>query len=889
MKLRVSKYTILFLLHYFIIGHIASAQDLSKRISIHCHDEKLKDVLKTISEEGKIHFSYSPQAIPADILISADAKDQTIRNILDEIFKDNGIGYFVLENQVILKMRKKGSPDHPETSPAENKKHTVSGYLKDNRSGENLIGANIFIRGSTIGTTTNAYGFYSLTLPEGEYPLVFSFIGYLSASKEITLVRDTTLSLTLSESLMEIKEIVVVGSGREQEISNGLLSEIRLSPRLLSQLPGFVGDVDVIKALQVIPGIKSYGDGSSLFYVRGGESDQNLLQIDEAPIYNPSHLFGFVSAISPDAINDISAYKGDFPANYGDRLSSVIDVKSKDGNMKRFGFSGNLGPYASNISLEGPLIRDKSSFFISGRKSTLGWLRSISSALESFDISFFDVNAKLNLILNEKNRFYVSFYWGEDMLNRNTTEALQTYGISWNNIVGTLRWNHVFSPRLFSNTTVYYSQYNYYLFTSKELKDYWSSSIANSAFRTDFTWYLNPRNTIRTGVEVSYHYSNPGNVTITDTAVQNNAPSVNKYHSMEYTFYASNEQRIGRKISLRYGLRLPVWQNFGPTTVYSFNTLHQVSDTLNVPGNTTYSTFVKPEPRIHVQYTFNNASSVTASYCRTTQFIQVLSNSTSPFTSLDVWAPSGPNLPPQQADQYTLGYYRKIFHKSFIASGEAFYKRFYNHIDYKDHANMLYNPLIEGEVRIGKAWAYGLELMLRKPEGRFTGWIGYTWSRAIIQTDEINNGKAYPAFYDRPHSVCINLSFVPNPHWTFSANWILMSGGAITTPVGFYYYNGYSVPLYGDKNNDRLPVYHRLDLSVNYTINKPDSRFRHNVILTLYNAYGRYNPFSVNFNKKETGPDEFVVPANLNNVYDLVPTTISVAGIIPSVNYLFRF
>ena len=879
----------LILIVLFLVVRFSFSQDLNRKISIDATDQPLGEVIRQISETGKIYFSYNSQKIPVGLRITFRAKDMPVREILDEVLKKNGIDYFTLENQVILKLRSENGVTNPGKITGEIRKYTISGFLKEKLTGEVLIGANVYLKGTITGTSTNSYGYYSLTVPEGDYFLVFSYIGYNTEIRFISLHENQNIPVELIKTSLGIQEVEIMENKTATDLQNSHLSEIKLSPGVLNQLPGFVGDVDVIKALQVIPGIKSYGDGSAFFYVRGGESDQNLLLIDEAPIYNPSHLFGFVSALAPDAINDVEAYKGDFPANYGDRLSSVIDIKSKDGNMKRFGFSGNIGPYASNLSLEGPIVRDKSSFFISGRKSTLSWLSDINSALKSFNISFFDVNAKLNVKVNNKNRLFLTFYLGEDMLYRNTDVALQTYGISWNNIVSTFRWNHIFTPKLFSNTTVYFSRYNYYLYTSRKFKDFWNSSIDQASFKTDFTYYINPRNTLKTGLEVSYHFSNPGNVSISDTTAQKEAPVVPKYRSMEYMLYVSNEQKIGKKINLRIGLRVPLWQDIGPTTVYFFNTSHLVSDTVRVSRNSTYATFISPEPRILIQYSINDLSALKCSYTRTTQFIQVLSNSTSPFTSLEVWAPSGPNIQPQKADQYEAGYYRKLFHSNLTFSTEIFYKQFYHHIDYTDHANMLYNPLIEGELRFGKAWSYGIEVMLRKPEGRLTGWIGYTYSRAFIKTSEVNNGKTYPAFYDRPHDICINISYNTNNHWSFSADWILLSGAAITTPVGFYSYNGYSVPVYGDKNNDRLPVYHRLDLSVKYAINKPGNRFRHSIDITLYNAYGRYNPFSVDFNKIIANNGDIVVPSNLNGGYDLVPTTISVAGIIPSVNYIFKF
>jgi hypothetical protein len=390
-------------------------------------------------------------------------------------------------------------------------------------------------------------------------------------------------------------------------------------------------------------------------------------------------------------------------------------------------------------------------------------------------------------------------------------------------------------------------------------------------------------------MEITDHSSNPGNVSLPNNQADPAAYPIAKYHSMEYDFYLGNDQSIGKRISVSYGIRLPVWQDLGPTTVYHFDGYHNFIDSSKISNLTTYATFFSPEPRINIRFLLNDRSSLKASYSRTTQFFQVLSSSVSPFTSLEVWAPSGPNIKPQKADQVSLGYYSQVFRTKLNFSAEIFYNMFHDHIDYKDHANLLFNHLLEGEIRNGKARSYGIELMLRKTESDFTGWIGYTYSRTFIQTPEVNNGKEYPAFYDRPHNVCIYLSYIAGKRWAFSANWIYMTGGAITTPVGFFYNNGYSVPVYGDRNNDRLPDYHRLDLSVKWTISKPEKRYQHALILTLYNAYGRLNPYSVNFNKIQDGNGNIVVPSNLGNGYQLIPTTISVAGMIPSLNYQFKF
>ena len=659
---------------------------------------------------------------------------------------------------------------------------------------------------------TNGYGFYSLTLNKGNYPVVFSYMGYKEVTRDILMSENTRLSLEMEEDKLEIKEVEIVGQDHGTDARNSQMSAFRITQKLLTQLPGFGGNVDIIRALQAVPGIQTYGDGSALYYVRGGNSDQNLMLIDDVPVYNPSHLFGFFSAFAPDAINDVQVYKGDFPAKFGGRLSSVIDIKAREGNLKRFGFSGNVGPYASNLSVEGPIIRDRGSFLISGRISTLNWMNNINALNKDFDFQFFDVNAKVNFKLNENNRMFFTFYTGEDDFNRKILPESISFGIHWKNLAGTFRWNHLLSNRIFSNTTLNYSRYNYSLSLPQEQNDSWNSEISNITIKTDLAWYISPGATVRTGLEVTGHQSNPGNVTLAATDVSLQAPIVAKYHAVEYVFYGSAEQQIGKRITIRYGIRLPVWQDLGPTSVCYFDANYRVIDTISYGNGVTYSTTFSPEPRINIQWKVGKQSTVKASYSRSTQFMQLLSNSTSPFTSLEVWAPCGPNIPPQTSDQVALGYFRQLEKSGVALSAEGYYKWFHDHLDYKDHANMLFNTLIEGELWFGKAWSYGLEVMLRKTSGKITGWIGYTWSRAFIQTPGVNNGNVYPANYDRPHDICLNVSYDTKKHWAFTANWIYLTGAAITTPIGFYYNNGYSVPLYGAKNNDRLPDYHRLDL-----------------------------------------------------------------------------
>jgi outer membrane cobalamin receptor len=884
-----SGHRLIILLLLLICALSVPAQDLQQKITLKMKDVTIKEVLEAISRQADVDFSYSPGMLPVEKHITVQVRNKSVSVVLDEVLKRNGIDYVKVENHLVLRPLDNIDLRDDNTVIPPPARFTLSGYLRDMHSGEVLIGANIYINGSTEGVMTNGYGFYSLTLHRGNYQVVFSYMGYKMVMADVNMNENTRLSMDLDEEKIEMHEVEIVASESVPDIRNAQMSEFRFSQKTLAQLPGFGGNLDIIRALQSVPGIQTFGDGSALYYVRGGNSDQNLLLIDEVPVYNPSHLFGFFSAFAPDAINNVQIYKGDFPAKFGGRLSSVIDIKAKEGNMKRFGFSGNVGPYASNFTLEGPVMKDKASFFISGRVSTLNWLNNLPTFNKSFDFSFFDLNAKLNYRPNDNNRFFFTLYTGSDVFSKYNSLEINSMGISWKNLAGTLRWNHLFSNRLFNNLTLNYSRYNYSLNLPQEQNGFWNSSISNLTVKTDLAWYLNPWNTVRSGIEVTYHHSNPGNVTLENGDVATDVPKVAEYHSMEYVFYASNEQRIGKRVAIRYGIRLPLWQDMGPTDVYYFDANHQVIDTIGYGAAVSYATYFSPEPRVNVQVQVGERASLKASYSRTTQFLQLLSNSTSPFTSLEVWAPAGPNIRPQTSDQLAVGYFRESAASKFTCSVEGYYKWFHNHTDYRDHANLLFNTLIEGELRFGKAWSYGMEFMLRKTTGRLTGWIGYTWSRAMVQTPGINNGNVYPAIYDHPNDICVNVSWEDKKHWRLTANWIYLTGGAITTPVGFYDVNGSSVPMYGDKNNDRLPDYHRLDLSATYVFSKPVNRYQHSLTVTLYNAYGRMNPFSVNFNKIMNANGDFVVPSDLNGKYELVPTSISVAGIIPSINYQFRF
>jgi len=869
-----------------IAGCVAFAQNLDQKITIKAKNQPLREVIEQISKKGAILFSFNPQAIPINNKITVIARNTSLSKIFEMVFTANGIDYILSEKQVILKLSKQETPPIPDVPSKQLRKYTISGTVRDKSTGEVIIGANVYDKASMQGTTTNAYGFYSLSLPMGEYKITNSYIGYSSVSQDINLNKNINSTIDLQLAAVEMNAVVITSDPDADGKRLNQTGDMRFSPAVLKQIPGFAGNVDVLKSLQNVPGILTFGDGSSFYYVRGGNSDQNLLLIDEAPIYNPSHLFGFFSALAPDAIKDVVVYKGDFPANYGGRLSSVVDMRAREGNMKRIGIAGNIGPYTTDMTLEGPILKEKSSFLVSGRISNLNWLQFPTDDQRTYKFNFYDINAKFNVRLNDNNRLFLTAFRGNDEFNRYNNQNTNTFGISWKNVAGTLRWNHVFNSRLFSNTTAYISRYNYYLDLSKELSTYWTSSISNATVKTDFSWYLNPENTIKTGFEINGHKSNPGKMYFSNDEIP---ASLAQYQSTEFAIYASIEQQFGQKLFARYGLRISRWNDLGPTSVYFFDANHRVIDTIYVAKNTIYKSFLNFEPRISLKFAINENSSFHANYNHNVQHLQVLSNSTSPFTSLDVWAPCGPNIEPQKADQFSIGFFSKVFHREYDFSLDAYYKRLYNQVDYKDHPNMLINQLIEGELRFGDGWSYGLEALLRKNSGKFTGWISYAYSRSMKQIADVNNGNVFPAAYDRPHNFSITLSYATSKHWSFSSHWMYLTGAPFSSPTGFYYVNGYSVPVYGEKNNDRYPDYNRLDLSVSYALSKPEKRFQHSLVLTVYNAYGRHNPFSINFNKISDYNENIVVPSNLEGDVERIITSMSVAGAIPSLNYTFRF
>ncbi len=875
------KYMLFCLCMYcFIIPSNAQQSALDKKISLDINEMPLHKILQVISIKGGVHFSYAREQLPMDQKYSLHTQQESIRSILDRLFGQAGIRYQLIEKQIILKRSSK------EEKVKKTKKFTLGGSVQDTESGELLIGATVAVEGKPVGTITNPYGFYSLTLKEGTYTINYSFLGHETKSVAVRLDQNKTISIGLQQKESQLQEVVVVADDKEEIPDQLQLSKMNVKPYTVKQMPYFMGEGDLIKSLQSLPGITSYGDGSTSFFVRGGYRDQNIVLLDEAPIYNPSHFMGFFSSFVPAAIKDIKIYKGGLPAQYGGRLSSVIDIRTKDGNYRNLSGTGSIGLVTSRFAIEGPIAKDKVSFFISGRRSHIkNTLKRSVPGISKF--GFYDLNGKVNIVFGPNDRVFISGYGGKDEYFN--TPDHSAYGITWENGSFTTRWNHIFNEKLFSNTTFTTSHYKYNFVFSSVDNRFWESVISNTMLKSNFTWYINPDNTFRFGVKFAGHKFNPGNL-VGFNPEHIALIRVPHRNANEQAYYISNEQTIHKNWSLHYGLRLNVWRNTGPTYEFSFDREHQVTNMYQYEDGEHYHTYAGLAPRFSSSYKIFSHDAIKIGYARTYQYIHLLSNSTSPFTSMEVWMPSGPNIKPQKADQVSAGYVKSIPARDISITTELFYKWMQNQIGYAPHANMTLNPLIESELRFGHARSYGIEWQIQKKSGRLRGWINYTLSKTMKKINDINNNDPYPPFYDRPHQFSIYAHFVSSPRWKFTTNWLYHTGTAYTEPAGFYYYNDYPIPLYAEKNNARFPDYHRLDISVVLNINPySEKNFKHDLTFTLFNAYGRKNPVFINFNKIQTGVDKFVIPSNLYGTNDIVPSQIYLFGVIPSLKYSFHF
>ncbi len=743
---------------------------------------------------------------------------------------------------------------------------TISGRITDAANGEDLIGVTVWENGTSIGTTTNVYGFYSITLPEGKHSITYSYIGFVTQTLELAFDRNKTIDIRLFSASTELEEVEVTAERKDQNITSTQMSVEKINMKQIEKIPVFMGEKDILKTIQLLPGISSISEGGSGFSVRGGSIDQNLILLDEAPVYSASHLMGFFSVFNSDALKNISVYKGGIPANYGGRASSVLDISMKDGNNQKFEASGGIGLISSRLTLEGPIIKDKMSFIISGRRSYADLVaKSAGFFDDDMNMYFYDLNAKVNYKINDKNRIFLSGYFGKDDF------GFENMGMNWGNTTGTLRWNHLFSNKLFSNTSLIYSKFDYGFNMGSNAS--MSSGIEDLGFKEDLTWYLNPLNTVKFGFDVKQHTFNPGELLYTDSEITEIV--LDKTSAYESAAYISNNQKITEKLSAEYGLRLSMFNQMGEGWSNTYNENNEKVDSVFYGSGEVMKTYWDFEPRLSFNYQLNKSSAIKLSYNRMAQYLHLLSNSTSGQPT-DTWVPSSTNIAPQSASQYALGYFKNFADNEYEFSVESYYKDMNNVTDYEDGTDIMLNENIEAYILQGKGRSYGLEFYLKKKYGRFNGWVSYTLARTENKIDGINNSEWYPSKIDKTHDISIVGNFDINKRLSVSAAWVYYTGNAVTFPSGKYEYDNQIWSYYTDRNSYRMPNYHRLDLNLHLK-GKETKRFQSSWDFSLYNAYNRYNAYSISFEESEANPGQTEA------------VKLSLFGIVPSVTWNFKF
>lgn len=746
---------------------------------------------------------------------------------------------------------------------------TLSGSITDGKTGEDLIGVSIVEPATGSGTVTNVYGFYSLTLPAGPHTLIFSYIGFNNDTLAIDLTINQTHNLELGQSTISVDEVVVKAERANKHVTSTDIGVVKMDIKELNAVPVLFGEKDIMKAIQLMPGISSGGEGGGGFYVRGGNLDQNLILLDEATVYNPSHLLGFFSVFNSDAIKDVTMYKSGVPAEFGGRSSSVMNVLMNEGNMKKYGVSGGIGLISARLTAEGPIVKDRGSFIVSGRRSYLDAFIPLFLPDTDVKLYFYDVNAKLNYKINDKNRIFLSGYYGRDVL------GMEDFGFNWGNGTGTFRWNHVFNEKLFSNTSFIFSNYDYEFGVSGGGTNFdISSGIMDFNLKEDLTYYLNPKNTLKFGLNTTFHTYRPGSLKAEGNSTFNSVVLDNSY-ATETAVYASNEQKIWRGLSANYGLRLSMFNRIGAGTEYVYDDNNVAIDSTVYGKGEEMVTYFGFEPRLSLTYAFTPSISVKASYHRMYQYNHVLSNSTSG-TPTDLWVPSSSIIKPQFSDQYSIGYFQNFLNDQLEVSLEGYYKDLYNVVDYENGADVLLNEKVESQLTFGSGRAYGAEFLIRKKKGKFTGWISYTLSKSERKVDGVNGGNYYPATQDRTHDLAIVLNYKPHKRWTVSGNWVYNTGNAVTFPSGVYAVEGTLQPYYTERNGYRMPDYHRLDLGLTFH-GKKEKKFRSDWTLSIYNVYARENAYSITFQESDSNPGTTEA------------VQLSLFSIIPSITWNFKF
>ncbi|HAS41821.1 MAG TPA: hypothetical protein DCS93_15180 [Microscillaceae bacterium] len=855
---------------------------LKQQIQIKPTTQAIGKVLEAIEQQTQLKFSYSNAILDIKQTVRLPSTNLTVRAILEQILTPLKLQYLQRGKLLIIQKAKDKTSNNDTTEPPKPTSFTVSGIVKSSIDGEVLIGATVYISALNKGVYTNAYGFYSLTLPPGKYLLQSSYIGFQNQRKPLHLNADQTLNLELANDTTELKEVVITDDLLEDELTRSEMSLDILNGEQIKNTPAFLGEADVIQSLLTLPGVSNVGELSGGFNVRGGNVDQNLILMDEAPVYNSTHLLGFFSVFNPLSVKDVKLYKGAIPARYGGRLSSVLDIHHKDGSLKRFKGEGEAGLVSVKLSLEVPLVKDRSSLLVAGRRTFADLMFKLSQDedVRNNRFFFYDFNTKFNYKINDKNRLYISGYFGRDVVGINNI-----INFSWGNATTTLRWNHIYNNKLFSNTSLIFSDYNYSLkIPSPTGVLDWRAGITNYQFKNDFTWFINPENTLDFGVNAIYYDFQPGNVVFSGNT-SFNIFSVAKEKALEAAVYASHTLELGKSITLNYGLRYTHFFKLGPQEIRLYQP-NQPRNNETVTGfrafgnNELIIDYYGLEPRLGLSWKASKNQVVKFNYSRNRQYIHLISNTTVRIPT-DIWKASGTHIRPMTSDQVSLGYFLSFAKKQYAFSVETYYKRIVDLLEYKSGSDLLLNEFPETELIQGDGRAYGLELSLRKNKGRLYGWINYTLARTerrvngAFPEEKINNGAYYPADYDKTHSFKLLLSYRLWRRWFFSANFVYSTGRPFSLPSNKYRFGNDVVIQYAERNQQRLDDYHRLDLSLRWA-GKGTKHWKGEWVFSVYNAYARRNTFNIFFESD----DELQRNA----------TKLSIlATIFPAVAYRFKF
>lgn len=752
-------------------------------------------------------------------------------------------------------------------------KFTFSGTMREDVKGEELIGASVRVKDQNMGAITNEYGFFSITLPAGKYTFVMTYLEYAPIEKEIDLTANVRMDFSMKETtnVKEIEEVVVSTDRPDKAVRDPLMGVERIDPKEIDKIPVIFGEKDIIKTMQLLPGVKNAGEGSSGFYVRGGSADQNLILLDEAPVYNASHLLGFFSTFNSSAIKDAMLYKGNQPANFGGRLSSVLDIRMNEGNSKRFNVGGGLGLISSKLNVEGPIVKDKGSFLISGRRTYADVFLKLTDKFKDNKLYFYDLNTKFNYRLSKRDRVYLSGYFGRDKLGLG-----KVFGIDWGNTTGTLRWNHIVNDRLFSNTSFIYSKYDYKISINSGDVDFdIRSQIQDLNIKQEFQYFASTRHKVKFGLNVIKHGIIAGQINANSTSGLN-AKRIKPTNSVESAVYVTDEFKVSENFTIDYGVRGSALTVLGNgDDVYSYNADGSVASTTTYKKNEVLKTYAFIEPRVSFSWQYVKGQAIKAAYSRNTQNVQQVSNSTSG-SPTDVWLSTSLNTKPGISDQVALGWFRNFKDNQYELNGELYYKSMQNQLDFKNGANEQANEKFEGELLAGIGRAYGLEVILKKKTGRLTGWVGYTLSKTERKIDGINDGNWYRAKQDRTHDISVVGIYDITPKLSISALFVFYTGNAVTFPSGKYIVDGQTYFIYTERNGYRMPNYHRLDFGLTWK-RKDTEKFESSWNFSIYNVYARENAYSITFRTNADDP----------NKTEAVQT--SLFKIVPAITYNFKF